>query len=91
MYRLYQKNELRFSLVWIIIYVVFFSVADSISASLGTQKIITAPVAVLFVLLILGFVKKHDLWEQCGLCSFICCLHCICYFCGASIRKKSTP
>lgn len=70
MYRLYKKNELNFSLVWIIAYVVLFSLADSISASLGILKIITAPVGMIFALLILGFIKKHNLWEQYGLCSF---------------------
>lgn len=70
MYRLYKKSELNFSLVWIIVYVVLLSLADSLSASLGTLKIITAPVCIIFTLLILGFIKKHDLWEQYGLCSF---------------------
>lgn len=70
MYHLYQKNELRFSLVWIVIYVVLFSLADSISASLGTQKLVTAPVSVIFVLLIFAFIKRHDLGERYGLCSF---------------------
>ena len=56
MYRLYKKNELNFSLVWIISYVVLFSVADSFSASLGTEKIIAAPVAIVFTLLLLVFV-----------------------------------
>lgn len=70
MYRLYKKNELNFSLVWIIAYVVLLSLADSLSAFLGTLKIITAPVCIVFTLLILGFIKKHNLWEQYGLCSF---------------------
>ena len=70
MYRLYKKNELSFSLVWIIAYVVSFSLADSISASLGILKIITAPVCIIFTLLILGFIKKHSFREQYGLCSF---------------------
>lgn len=70
MYRLYKKNELSFSLVWIIAYVVLLSLADSISASLGTLKIITAPVCIIFTLLVLGFIKKHNLLEQYGLCSF---------------------
>lgn len=69
MYRLYKKNELNFSLAWIIFYVVSLSFADSISAYLGTLKIITAPVCIIFTLLILGFIKKHNLWEQYGLCS----------------------
>lgn len=70
MYRLYKKSALSFSLVWIIAYVVLFSLADSISASLGTLKIITAPVCIIFTLLILGFLKKHNLWKEYGLCSF---------------------
>ena len=48
MYRLYKKNELNFSLVWIVSYVVLFSVADSFSASLGTEKIIAAPGVIYF-------------------------------------------
>ena len=61
MYRLYKKNELNFSLVWIISYVVLFSVADSFSASLGTEKIIAAPVAIVFTLLLLegGAMPTH--------------------------------
>ncbi|MSA70389.1 CPBP family intramembrane glutamic endopeptidase [Holdemania massiliensis] len=70
MYRLYKKNELSFSLVWIIAYVVSLSIADNLSASFGTLKIITAPVSIIFTLLILGFINQHNLWEQYGLCSF---------------------
>lgn len=70
MYRLYKKNELNFALAWIIAYVVLVSVAENFSASLGFEKIITAPVCIVFVLLILGFIKKHGLSGQYGLCSF---------------------
>ena len=71
MYRLYEKNELNFSLAWIIAYVVLLSVADNFSASLGVKKIITAPVSIAFALLIFGFIKKHDLSKQYGLCSLM--------------------
>lgn len=70
MYSLYKKNELNFSLVWIISYVILLSLADGISASLDVEKIITAPVSIFFVLLILGFIKKYDLWKQYGLIFF---------------------
>lgn len=70
MYRFYQKNELNFSLVCIFAYVVLLSVADSFSASLGFEKLITAPVCIVFVLLLFGFIKKHGLSEQYGLCAF---------------------
>ncbi len=70
MYRLYKKNELNFSLVWIITYVVLFSIADNFSASVGIEKIITTPVCIVFTLLLYGFIRKHNLKEQYGLCSF---------------------
>lgn len=70
MYRLYQKNELNFSLVWIAAYIILFSTADNFSASLGFEKILTAPASIFFMLLILGFIKKHSLSKQYGLCSF---------------------
>lgn len=69
MYRLYKKNVMNFSLMWIIAYVVLLSAADSFSVSLGFKKIITAPVSIIFALLIFGFIKKHNLTEQYGLCS----------------------
>ena len=70
MYRLYKKNSLNFSLMWIFAYVVLLSVAENFSASVNFEKIITAPVCIAFVLLIFGFIKKYDLAEQYGLCSF---------------------
>lgn len=70
MYRLYKKDEVKFSLVWIIAYVALLSVADNLSGSLGFEKIITAPVCIVFVLFIIGFIKKYNLSEQYGLCSF---------------------
>lgn len=71
MYGLYKKNELNFSLMWIIAYVVLLSAAVSFSSSLGFEKIITTPVSIVFALLIFGFIKKHDLSEQYGLCSLM--------------------
>lgn len=70
MYGLYKKNEMNFALAWIIAYVVLLSVSDNFSALLGIAKVITAPVSIVFVLLILRFVKKHNLSKQYGLCSF---------------------
>ena len=42
MKKLYEKNELTFALLWIGIYVLGFSLADSLSAKLGTEKLLTA-------------------------------------------------
>lgn len=70
MYRLYKKNELYFALVWIIGYVILVSLADNLSTYLHISKIITAPLCVVFTLLLLIFIKKYKLLEKYGLCSF---------------------
>lgn len=67
MKRFYQKNELTFSLIWIAFYVVLFSIADSISADLGTDKIITAPLGVMMTVFLLVWIKKNGLSEKYGL------------------------
>lgn len=70
MKKLYEKNELTFALFWIIAYVVLFSAADNLSASLGLEKSITAPVGLLFALFLFGWIRKNGLMEKYGLCPF---------------------
>jgi len=70
MKKLYEKSELTFAIVCIIAYVVLFSMADSFSQSLGFEKIITAPVSVLFALVLFFWIQKHSLSEKYGLCAF---------------------
>lgn len=67
MKRLYEKNELTFSLMWIGLYVVLFSAADNLSRDLGTEKVITAPLCLIFVLILAGWIKKSGLCEKYGL------------------------
>lgn len=67
MTHLYSKNELTFSLTWIISYVVLFSLADNISANSGTAKIITAPLSVVMAALLLVWIMKNGLSEKYGL------------------------
>lgn len=67
MKKLYVKSELWFSLLWIIAYVVLFSLADNVSAGLGTAKIITAPLCVLLSTFLLLWIKRNDLWSKYGL------------------------
>lgn len=67
MNRLYRKNELTFSLIWIVLYIVLFSIADSVSSDLGTAKIITAPLAVIMTLFLAVWIMKNNLGEKYGL------------------------
>ncbi|MCH5286472.1 MAG: CPBP family intramembrane metalloprotease [Christensenellaceae bacterium] len=67
MTKLYLKNELTFSLVWIALYVVLQSVADGISEDLGTMKLITAPLCMAMTAVIAGWIVKNGLTEKYGL------------------------
>ena len=67
MKKLYAKSELWFSLLWIIVYVVLFSLADSISVELGTEKMITAPLCILMTVILLLWIKQNNLLSKYGL------------------------
>lgn len=67
MIRLYRKNELAFSLIWIALYVVLFSLADNLSLELGTAKIVTVPVCVVMIVFLIVWIVKNGLCEKYGL------------------------
>lgn len=64
---LYEKKELIFSLVWIGIYIVLFSTADSISANIGIEGAVTAPLAIFISLVLILWIKKNELLNKYGL------------------------
>ena len=70
MKKLYNKNEVTFSIIWIILYVVLLSIADSVSESLDTAKLITAPLCILMTAFLFFWLKKNNLMEKYGLCKF---------------------
>ena len=70
MNKIYEKNELNFALIWIGIYVVSLSIADSISGSIGTAKLITAPLCIALTLIIYLWIQRNNLKEKYGLCPF---------------------
>lgn len=65
---LYQKSEIWFAMVWIIAYCVLASVGDSLSASIGMQKIVTLPILLVLSVILFVFVKKNQLLKKYGLC-----------------------
>ena len=68
MQKIYEKSELDFALMWIGIYCVLMSVGDNLSASVGIEKIITLPIAMILSAVIIVFLKKNRLFEKHGLC-----------------------
>ena len=67
MKRLYEKSELVFAIIWIVFYVLLFSVADMLSAYLGYEKIITAPISVAVSLFLFLWIWKNELTDKYGL------------------------
>jgi membrane protease YdiL (CAAX protease family) len=70
MKKIYEKNELHFSLIWIVLYVVLLSAAESISQILGTEKLISAPLCIVIALVLFYWIKKNGEAEKYGLCKF---------------------
>lgn len=70
MERLYRRSKLGFALLWIGLYIVLFSLADSCSAAIGIQKIVTAPLCLLMTAFLLYWLARHGLGKRYGLCRF---------------------
>ncbi|MGN1137220.1 MAG: lysostaphin resistance A-like protein [Oscillospiraceae bacterium] len=68
---LYKKDEVTFSIVCIVVYVVLMSAADSISKQLGMEKLITVPVCLVLTVLLFIMLKKNDLFRKHGLTAVI--------------------
>ena len=62
MHRFYQKNELWFSLAWIIFYVVGTSIADGIHK--GVTLLLHAAMCTILII----WMKRNGLYEKYGLC-----------------------
>lgn len=70
MKKLYQKDEIWFAVLWIVLYVVLFQNADNISNSIAFPKLITAPVGLVLSAVLYGFIRKNGLTAYYGLCPF---------------------
>ena len=70
MKRLYEKNEFGFAIMWIVLYVVLFSIADSISAFVGVVKVVTAPLCIAMTVFLWVWIARNGLKEKYGLCMF---------------------
>lgn len=68
MKRLYEKSEIWFAIAWIILYCMAMSVGDTLSASVGIEKIITFPVAIVLFIVLFLFLKKNGLLAEYGIC-----------------------
>ena len=68
MNKLYQKSEIWFAIIWIIIYVVGTSIVDNMSNDMGLNKIPTFVFHVILTVAIVVWLRNNNLFKTFGLC-----------------------
>lgn len=67
MNKIYQKNEVTFAIILIIVYVIGTGVAESVSADIGIEKLIPALFHVILAAVVLAWILKHGYAQKYGL------------------------
>ena len=68
MKKLYEKNELTFAIVWIVVYCVLQSLANPLNKVIGVEYAASAAFCVLQTAVLLTFILKNGLTKRYGLC-----------------------
>ena len=68
MKKLYEKSELRFAIIWIVIYCVLQSIANSLNEAIGVEYSASAVGGVIQAVILFFFIRKNSLSERYGLC-----------------------
>ena len=72
MKKLYEKNELAFALVWIVIYCVLQSLTNPLNEVIGIEYSASAAFCILQAVVLFAFIRKNNLLKRYGLCkSFV--------------------
>lgn len=66
--KLFDKDQVWFAVVWIMIYVVGFSNADALSDSIGVPKLLTVLFGLVMATVLYGFIRRNHLFRYFGLC-----------------------
>lgn len=68
MKKLYEKNELTFAIVWIVVYCVLQSLANLLNKAIGVAYAASAAFCVLQTVVLFAFIRKNNLRKRYGLC-----------------------
>lgn len=68
MKKLYEKNELTFALLWIVVYCVLQSLANPLNKAMGVAYAASAAFCVLQTVVLFTFIRKNNLQKRYGLC-----------------------
>ncbi len=80
MRRLYEKNELTFAIVWIVIYCVLQSFANPLNEKIGIEYSASAIFCILQSVILLVFIRKNNLLKWYGLCKSSVPARCFFYY-----------
>lgn len=70
MKKIFEKDEVIFAILWIVIYVVGFSNADMISENIGMPKMLTVCFGLIMSMILYQFIRKNELSDYFGLTGF---------------------
>jgi membrane protease YdiL (CAAX protease family) len=68
MKKLYEKNELTFAIVWIVIYCVLQSLANPLNKAIGVAYAASSAFCILQTVALFAFIRKNNLQKRYGLC-----------------------
>ena len=68
MKKLYEKNELTFAIVWIVVYCVLQSLANPLNEIIGIEYAASAGFCILQIIVLFAFIRKNNLQKRYGLC-----------------------
>ena len=68
MKKLYEKNELTFAIVWIVVYCVLQSLANPLNKLIGIEYAASAAFCILQSIVLFSFIRRNDLLKKYGLC-----------------------
>ena len=68
MKKLYEKSELTFAIVWIVVYCVLQSVANPLNKLIGIEYSASAVFCILQTIVLFAFIVKNGLQKRYGLC-----------------------
>lgn len=68
MKKLYEKNELTFAIVWIVVYCALQSLANPLNKVIGIEYAASAVFCILQDIVLFNFIRKNNLQKRYGLC-----------------------
>ena len=68
MKKLYEKNELTFAIVWIVVYCALQSLANPLNKAIGVAYAASSAFCVLQTVVLFAFIRKNNLLKRYGLC-----------------------